>query len=176
MTEPTQPHPKPDTTPAAPGTPMPPATPARSAPATTGQPPRAVGARWWLIPAVTFVIGLVLGGALVGALRPESAEVAGDALPSPTSTGPQPTTTVTGAPATGTVVVPAECLDVARDSQALLDLTEQAVAAARDLDAGRLSDIVRQIDEAQTTLRTHTQACRAVDASLTSGSTPSSTP
>ena len=71
--------------------------------------------------------------------------------------------------------MPAECLDVARDSQALVELTEQAASAARDLDAGRLSDVVRQIDEAQTTLRTHAEACRAVDASLTSGSTPSVT-
>ena len=167
MTEPTQPGPtpEPDTT-----TPATPATPPAAKP-----PTRAVGARWWLIPAVTFVIGLLLGGVVVGALRSGSAEVAGDASPSATATGPQPTSTGTGLPATATVVVPAECLDVARDSQTLVELTEQAASAARDLDAGRLSDVVRQIDEAQTTLRTHAEACRAVDASLTSGSTPSVT-
>ncbi|WP_404390805.1 hypothetical protein [Humibacillus xanthopallidus] len=164
MTEPTQPGPKP-----GPAT-TPPATPSAPEP-----PTRVVGARWWLIPAVTFVIGLLLGGVVVGVLRSGSVDVSGAASPSATATGPQPTSTGTGLPATATVVVPAECVDVARDSQTLVELTEQAASAARDLDAGRLSDVVRQIDEAQATLRTHAEACRAVDASLTSGSTPSVT-
>ena len=71
--------------------------------------------------------------------------------------------------------MPAECLEVAGDSQNLVDLTQQAAAAARDLDAARLSDIVRQIDTAQSTLRSHADACRAVKGSLDAGSTPSIT-
>jgi hypothetical protein len=117
----------------------------------------------------------VLGGVFVGALRGDSTGPPADVASTP-STAPTPGASGTALPATATVVVPAECLQVAQDSQALVDLTSQAASAARDLDAGRLSDVVRQIDEAQTTLRTHAEACRAVDASLSSGATPSTTP
>jgi hypothetical protein len=135
---------------------------------------RPGGSRWWLIPALTFLVGLVLGGVVVGAMRGGNAGSTAEVAPS-TSAVPTPSASGTALPATATVVVPAECLQVAQDSQALVDLTSQAASAARDLDAGKLSDVVRQIDEAQTTLRTHAQACRAVDASLSSGATPSTT-
>jgi hypothetical protein len=116
----------------------------------------------------------VLGGLFVGALRGGSTDPTADVAPS-ASTAPTPSASGTALPATATVVVPAECLQVAQDSQALVDLTSKAASAARDLDASKLSDVVRQIDEAQKTLRNHADACRAVDASISSGATPSTT-
>jgi hypothetical protein len=160
VTEPTQPGSTPE-----PNTPETHPTPTASA--------RTTEPRRWLIPAATFLVGLLLGALLVAVLRPTGTGPGVEASPSTSTGAPRPT--LTGLPTTATVVVPAECLQVAQDSQALVDLTRQAAGAARDLDAGRLSDVVRQIDQAQTTLRTHADACRAVDASLVSGSTPSVT-
>jgi hypothetical protein len=137
--------------------------------------PRTVGPRWWLIPAITFLVGLLLGGVVIGALRPGTPDAAAGPTPSASATPTASNPTATGSPATATVVVPAECLELAKDSQSLVDLTQQAAAAARDLDAGRLSDVVRQIDTAQSTLRLHADACRAVSASLDTGATPSVT-
>ena len=59
--------------------------------------------------------------------------------------------------------MPAECLQVADDNCRLTDLANQAVQAARDLNAGLLSDLVRQIGEAQQTLTQHADTCRAGD-------------
>ena len=137
-------------------------------------PTRTVGGRWWLIPVATFLVGLVLGGVISAALRPGDADPVAGSPPS-TSTSSAPTASGAAQAATATVVVPAECLQVSQDSQALVELTKQAATAARELDAGRLSDVVRQLDQAQTTLRAHADACRAVDASLSSGTTPSAT-
>ncbi|MEO7447315.1 MAG: hypothetical protein ABI336_03490 [Humibacillus sp.] len=136
---------------------------------------RTVGARWWVIPALTFLVGLVLGGVVIGALRPVTPGAAADLSPSASATPTGQGSTGARLPATATVVVPAECLEVAGDSQNLVELTQQAAAAARDLDASRLSEIVRQIDTAQSTLRGHADACRAVKGSLDAGSTPSIT-
>ncbi|GAA5029553.1 hypothetical protein GCM10023258_26040 [Terrabacter aeriphilus] len=142
---------------------------------TSGIPTQTVGARWWFIPAITFLVGLLLGGVVIGVLRPGTPDATAGVSPSSSAPTSDAGPTGTRAASTATVVVPAECLEVAQDSQSLVELTKEAAGAARDLDAGKLSEVVRQIDTAQTTLRTHADACRAVDASLTSGATPSVT-
>ncbi len=148
--------------------------------ATTGEKatdpePTTMGRTWWLLPALTFLVGLVLGGIVIGAVRSGDSSTTATPTPSATSTTPDPGASTTTAPAVATVVVPAECLQVADDSRGLVDLTQQAAAAVRDLDAAKLSDLVRQIDTAQTTLRQHADACRAVEASIDTGATPSET-
>ncbi len=132
---------------------------------------------WWLLPALTFLIGLVLGGVVIGATRSGSSTPAASPTQTQTQTLSSGTPAPTGAeaPTVATVVVPAECLKVAQDSQLLVDLTKQAAAAARDLDAAKLSDLVRQIDTAQTTLREHAASCQSVEASISAGTTPSET-
>ncbi len=148
------------------------AKPAESAAETA---PTTMGRTWWLLPALTFLVGLVLGGVVIGALRSGDTSTTAPPTPSASSAVPDSSASTTTAPAVATVVVPAECLQVADDSRGLVDLTQQAAAAVRDLDAAKLSDLVRQIDTAQTTLRQHADACRAVEASIDTGATPSET-
>jgi len=50
---------------------------------------------------------------------------------------------------------------VADGTQQLLALVQDAVLAARDLDASRLSSIVRQLQEAQSGLQQQAEACRS---------------
>ena len=136
-------------------------------------PVESLGRQHWFIPVITFVVGLLLGGLVIGALR------SGDSGTTPLASA-SPTASATGtggtaAPTTATVVVPAECLQVSDDAAVLNDLAKRAVTAARDLNAGELSAVVREIDTAQTALRKHADACRAVQASITGGTTPSVT-
>ena len=134
-----------------------------------------LGRQRWFIPVITFVVGLVLGGLLIGALR------SGDSTASSPDASASPTTSATGpaggtaAPTTATLVVPAECLKVSDDAATLNELARRAVTAARDLDASELSSVVREIDTAQKALREHADACRDVQASITGGTTPSLT-
>jgi hypothetical protein len=60
-----------------------------------------------------------------------------------------------------TVTVPGACLEVADGTQELLSLVRDAVEAARDLDAARLSSIVRQLQEAQSGLQQQAADCRS---------------
>ena len=67
--------------------------------------------------------------------------------------------------------MPAECLQVADHSQTIADLVNQSVEAARDLDAARLGELVRQIQPAPTTMQGHAATCKQAQATLPTVST-----
>lgn len=141
----------------------------------TGPPPqehrRSGGARFWMImvPAVAFLLGVALGAIVVAAGSTESGATASTSPGASASTSAPPgTSSSTSERAPATITVPGACLQVADDSQRLLDLVNQIAAAARDLDAARLSDLVRQVQDAQTVLQRDTQACRSAGVSLSS--------
>lgn len=139
-------------------------------------PVEPLGRQRWFIPVITFVVGLLLGGLVIGALRSgDSGSTAPDAATTPTGSASVPGSGSTASPTTATVVVPAECLKVSDDATAVNDLVRRAVTAARDLDASALSAVVREIDTAQTALRQHAEACKNAQASITGGATPSLT-
>lgn len=132
------------------------------------------GSRFWVVPALTFLIGVVLGGAVIWATQTGGGggAEAGGASSTTTSTS---TSTTTGSPDT-TITVPGECLQVADDSQKLLGLVNDAVGAVRDLDASKLSDVVQQMRDAQEALRASTSACREATGATTSGTSGASSP
>ncbi len=159
----------------------PPTTPPREpgGPLQPGQADRSARSpNRWLLPAVTFLVGLGIGMWILGAVRSSSGSISTETPTVTTTVTSTPTGNAgTGVTAVATARVPAECLQVDDDARRLADLSNQALAAARDLDAGRLSDIVRQIGEAQSTLSAHADTCRAARATVTTAPplTPSST-
>ncbi len=139
-----------------------------------------LGRQWWFVPVMTFVVGVLLGGVVVGATRSggPGPSVQPTASTSPTgaagegsASGGDTASGGTG-PTTATVVVPAQCLRLSDDATTLNDLVTRAVTAVRDLDAATLSGIVRELDSAQTALRTHADACRQVQGSVTTSTSP----
>ncbi len=125
------------------------------------------GPRWWLLPALTFLVGVALGALVlwVGTSSSRTPSAGQSVTPTTSTTTSGATSSTTSAPA-ATLSVPAQCLKVADDSRAVVDLVNQSVTAARDLDAAKLSDLVRQIQAAQATLQTDAETCRAAQASL----------
>ena len=121
--------------------------------------PHRAGSRFWLLPALTFLVGLLLGGAVVGL------STSGDADDGAAASRPTQTVTVTPGAASdrpaATVTVPGPCLDVADSTDEVLRLVNRAATAARDLDASRLSAVVRELQERQADLTRKTSACRA---------------
>ncbi len=134
-----------------------------TAPSTSPTPTR--GQPWW-IPAATFVVGLLLGGSVIAAtMSGDGTDTAASAASPSPSTSLSPSSVGPGSPSpTGagdvTVTVPDQCLQLAQDSQQVLDLVNQAAAAARDLDAAKLADLVRQMQSRQDELSSQTSACR----------------
>jgi hypothetical protein len=116
----------------------------------------------WLLPALTFVVGVVLGAVVV-------AITSGSDGAEPTAGG-SAATRVGGAGATPTpspgasgdvsVTVPAECTALANDAQNAADLLNQAATAARDLDAKALADVARRMQDARDRLTKQADACR----------------
>lgn len=157
--------------------------PERSAPGAEGAGQRPAGAatravvpsssgggRFWLIPAATFLIGLLLGALVVGVSGSEDgSDAAGGSPPSATQTAVTPTVGPSTRPA-ATVTVPGSCLDVADSTEALLGLVEEATAAAQDLNASELSSIVRQLQESQAGLQQQSSACRSAASSAVGSS------
>lgn len=132
------------------------------------QPVTSRGSRLWLIPAVTFLVGVLLGAVVVGVSRSgDGGDVAQGSTPSGTQTTAAPTvSTTTASRPAATVTVPGSCLQVADNTQQLLDLVQKAAGAARDLDASQLSSIVRQLQEAQAGLQAQANACQSAAASV----------
>ncbi len=125
----------------------------------------------WVVPAVTFVVGLGIGMLILGAIRSSSGSISAETPTVTTTVTSAPTGTAGASGTAGTAVatarIPAECLQVDDDARRLADLANQAVTAAGSLDAGRLSDIVRQMGETQKTLSTHAATCRSASATVT---------
>jgi hypothetical protein len=110
------------------------------------------------------VLGVIIGEVGVAALRPESGLLGsspGAAGSTATRTGGPDVTTgpaPSGTPA-ATATVPAACAALAADARHAAQLLDEAATAARDLDAGRMADIVRRMQDARDALTAQSSAC-----------------
>ena len=127
--------------------------------------------RWWLLPAVTFLVGVVLGALVLWVSTSSSGTPSSSSTSNPSQTSPAATVTTT-VTAAATVSVPRQCLQVADDSKVVTDIVAQMVTAARDLNASKLSTLVRDLQSAQSTLQQHAGTCRDAQASIPSITTP----
>lgn len=112
--------------------------------------------RWFVVlPAATFVVGLVLGG---GFIALTSGDAGSDGAAQPTSA---PTSTDPNASSSGlTVTVPGSCVDAAELSQDVLDLADRAASAIQDLDAGQLQSLLSDMEDLQQAVRDAADRCR----------------
>ena len=118
------------------------------------------GARWrrWtvLLPALTFVAGLALGAAVLGASTTQDDEGTVGGRPPP-SAAPVPSPTASDL----LVRVPGPCLQAAERAEQAYALVEQGVTAARELDARGLADLVDQVQQERPEVQALVDACRA---------------
>jgi hypothetical protein len=123
-----------------------------------------------VLPTVTFLVGLLLGGVLVwvsglGNGDDESA-ANGDAGSEQPDT---PADTATdGQSPDRTVVIPGSCVEAAQRAQEVLDLVQQFAAAARDLDARQLQTLVDRMQDLDPLVRDAATSCQE-DAGVSSG-------
>ena len=121
------------------------------------------GTRWrrWsvLLPALTFVAGLALGAAVLGASTAQDDEGTVGGRPAPAA-APAPSPTASDL----LVRVPAPCLQAAERAEQAYALVEQGVTAARELDARGLADLVDQVQQQRPEAPALLDACRAAAA------------
>lgn len=117
--------------------------------------------RWSvLLPALAFLAGLLLGGAVLGA--------AGRSDDQTGATGERvrPSATPTPSPSGGDLLVrvPGPCLQAADRAEQAYALLERGVTAARDLDARALADLVDQVQQQRPEVQALVERCRAAAA------------
>ncbi len=140
--------------------------------------PGATAGPWWrrwsvLLPALTFLVGLLLGAAVIAA----SSSDGDDEQAAPRAAAPAPTAPPSP---TGpfTVRVPGPCVQAADKAEQAYGLLEQGVAAARDLDARRLQELVDTVQRERPRVEALVRQCREQSAAalVQPAPAPSSTP
>lgn len=131
------------------------------------------GWRRWsvLLPALSFVAGLVLGGAVVGAATRDSGSGgAVAASPSPSSGAASPS------PSGTSVIVPGTCVQAADEADRAYALLERGIKAARDVDAGALADIVAEVQQKRPGVQSLVRQCRQQAAATVVSPAPTASP
>ncbi|CAN5871960.1 hypothetical protein BH18ACT7_BH18ACT7_24810 [soil metagenome] len=118
---------------------------------------RGLLAAAWLLPVAALVVGVLIGFVIWGTTNNDDSPGLADTAPAPTSSAP----TGGSAGTTVTVAVPQSCLEAVDESQASLDLLDQATQAISELDAARLQTIVNDLQSASERIRDLGEECRA---------------
>lgn len=127
-------------------------------------PDEEAGSSWrrWtvLLPAGTFLVGVLLGGAVVGAAGQDD-DGSGTVAQGSPSASPTPTASGDG---DLVVTVPGPCVQVADRAEAAYALLDRGIAAARDLDAGALAELVDEVQRDRPEVQALVQRCREAGA------------
>lgn len=117
-----------------------------------------------ILPAITFVLGVVLGGVVVGA-EGGSDEPDTDETPSPT-----PTQSTTPSPGDTAVVVPQECLAVADTVDQLTQAVRDNLDAIREFRSQDIVEMLDRLEDLDQQAREQADACRDVQVDTVSPS------
>lgn len=115
--------------------------------------------RFWLVPALTFLFGLLLGGLVIGVGTIGSDGVDGDQPQAAETAAPTPTEAPSG-DSTVTVTVPGSCIEAAELSERVLGLGQRAATALGGLDARSLQDVVAEMRDLEPQVREAATECR----------------
>lgn len=118
------------------------------------------GRRAWLgrlLPAATFLVGLVLGALVVGAVAGDVGPSTGDTAESTTSPTP------TGSAPETTVVVPGACTDAAEAVRSAVRLLRQGAASVRDFDPDELVRVLNELEIVEPRVRALARQCSDVE-------------
>jgi hypothetical protein len=121
------------------------------------------GARAWVVPALMFVAGLLLGGVAVAAVGIDGEEADPLAVPSVSpspSPSPSPDDVDAGGPQDVNVRIPAACVQVAEEADAAFEDVDAFADAVRDFDARRLEEFLDRFQEVRPRIESLSEECR----------------
>lgn len=147
----------------------PPTSPQTSPQASPQAPPPRIESEesWWqrwglrLLPALTFLVGTVLGAVVVIAGQPGAtvSEVTGEPSPSPSASSDA------GAGGDTVVTLPAACEGAAENVTEATRLIDEAATAVRDFRPDELVDLLNRLEDLDTETRELAAECRRVQVS-----------
>jgi hypothetical protein len=112
---------------------------------------------FWIVPALTFAVGLLLGGTVMA--------TADDTADDDIATVPRPVASASASPVLPpgdrTITVPASCEQGLERARTALSTVGEAVEAARNLNSGRLQELLDQLQNAQQEVEQLAAQCRA---------------
>ncbi len=123
-----------------------------------------------LIPAVTFVVGILLGGLVIGAglgSDDTAADGAGSGPAASPSASPSPETVVR---------IPAACQEAADNLQRATQLLEDSVDSVRNFQTDQIVEALRELQAIDAETRPLVSECRNVDVTMAPTATPSPSP
>ena len=129
---------------------------------TTDQTPKNPKRPWLLtaLPAITFLLGAVIGGVVV-AVASDSSGAGSDNAENPTTTSTPATPTSPTASST-TIVVPGACSDAADAASQAADLVRQGAAAVRDFKPKELNQVLDDLQTLDPKLQALAKSCSEV--------------
>ena len=110
-----------------------------------------------LLPALTFLVGLALGAAVVGVASTSDDGVEGPTAQESQEPSPSPSPTSSDL----VVTIPAPCVEAAEKAELAFDVLQDAASAVRDLDARRLAEVVDLAQTEQEVVDRLVSECRA---------------
>lgn len=119
-----------------------------------------------LVPAATFLVGLLLGAALVWVAGPDQSTPDDEPRTETSPTAPASPST----PAAEDLVIPADCVQAVESAREVVDRLRQAVDAVSNLDTERLLDILDELERLDRQIREDASECRPRSTSTPSGS------
>ncbi|MEP7090753.1 MAG: hypothetical protein ABI776_11670 [Nocardioidaceae bacterium] len=132
-----------------------------------------------LIPAATFLVGLLIGGLVIGVGRSggDSSNAAGDPASSSGASGsPSSTTGASASPGETVVTVPAECQKAADKVREATKLLRSTVGDVRNFKPNQIIDALNRLEDLDNQTRPLLHRCSQVE--VTTGATlvPSASP
>lgn len=120
-------------------------------------------ARKWVVPALLFVAGLLLGGVAVAAAQMNGGD---EPLAVQPSVSPSPSPSPTPSRSTGAqdvmVRIPAPCVQVAEEADAAFEDVDAFAQAVRDFDARRLQEFLDRFQEVRPRIESLSEECRTL--------------
>ena len=129
--------------------------------ARTGPSHGSPGGRSWVVPALLFVAGLLLGGVAVAAtgLGDDDPTAAPSVSRSP-SPSPSPSPAVSDGPQDVNLRIPAPCVEVAREAEAAFQDVDAFAEAVRSFDARRLQEFLDEFQEVRPRIESLSAECQ----------------
>lgn len=113
-----------------------------------------------LLPALTFLVGLMLGGALVWVALPDDGGGIAGQGPSDAATAPSPELDPSPADPSAAATIAQACVRAAEASIGVVDLVQDAATALSKLDAPRLQALVDEMEVLDEQIREDVRLCR----------------
>jgi hypothetical protein len=130
----------------------------RPEPAASAPTSDAASTTWyWVIPALTFIVGLTLGAVFMAASADPDTD---DAAVLPTATAASTGPSAAGTPSDRIVTVPASCEQGLDRARTALSTVGEAVDALGALDTARLQELLNRLEQARLEVDRLADQCR----------------